>query len=387
MKLYFINPHSHHSYFSCLALSRSAPVRILCPPLALQLLDRQWRTDGLQLRAPSLISWPADLLAIAVFLLFKLNLCSETFYIRLFILASWLLLKLERGDQLVYHYQDYLLPILRRSSARRRFICELIIEPIPGEPNYDRSLQAAQQACKVLLPTREMQVSLYSAGIQALLAPYGGDKQIYRSSSLLRGYKILSPLPLPAPTLRIAARSNSFRKGLDILLYALAELDRRLASNQASFSVPVVEVYVCGAISEPDLLRQFNDLETTLLLSGRIALSYRQFSPDAYLNLLQNFDLFVMPSRQESASLAALEALYMGAPSLLSKACGIELFLPSAHGLYIEPLTPDLLAEHLFHILQNPEYLGSWSAQLVKDRSLFSWDRYLQVVGDTVMPR
>ena len=392
MKLYFINPHAHHSYFTCLALSRSAPVRLLCPPLTLQLLDRQWRTDGLQLRAPSLISWPADLLAIVVFLLFKLNLCSETFYIRLFILASWLLLKLERGDQLVYHYQDYLLPILRRPCARRRFICELIIEPIPGEQNYAGSLQAAQQAIKVFLPTRMMQAALYSAGIPTFLAPYGGDKQIYRRSSLSKATLLpkaitkKSEVSIYIPHLRIAARANSLRKGLDFLLLALVDLDQRLSAIQTESVLMAIEIHICGAISEPILLQQFNDLAIKLRLSGRIALSYRQFPPDAYLELLHNSDLFVMPSRKEGSSLAALEALYIGIPCLLSKACGVEVFISGKHGWNVDPLTADVLADQLFSILQSPECLDSWSARLVQDKSLFSWDGYLQVVGESVEP-
>lgn len=371
-KIIFVNPFTHHSYFTILALSACGPVEVLCPPLILQLWLGHWRREALSLRRSFLGVFFAQPLALVAYGLFSLRCISENFYLHCFYLAARIVL-LQPGAQLVYVFQDYMLPLMARTHPQRRFISEFIIQISPDLANYRSSVCAAQLAQRVVAPTSLIQAELKDHGVEVVLAPYGGDKSRYRR---LHHKVFITPKPdeltpsVPVASNRflIAARANTFRKGLDLLLEALKQLDHHWPADLQT----KVEVVICGPVVE---------MQRLLAVSDRISISSGQLSQDAYLELLHQADLFVMPSRLEGSSPAALEALWLGVPALLTANCGVESFQPGEHGLLIDPPTAPVLSDHLRQVLLHPELLSTWRHTLARDRHRFTWNRYLATVA------
>ena len=370
----FVNPHSHHAYFTCLALSRLGPVQILCPPLLLQLWLGQWKREGLRIEGSFIGTVVATPLALAAFLLYRLKLLSEASYCQGLALAAGLLAR-RRTRTLIYVYQDYLLPLLRANGAHP-VVVEMIIGTSPAQPNYSSTLEALQHASLVVAPCRQILEDLPSQSVPVQLAPYGGNKAAYRgraSPLLIRDHPVRG-----TRSLTIAARAHDHRKGIDILLGALARLQQQ--PIQGAISLRIV---ICGPVVNQAYLREITVLNQNI--SGlQLQIQTGQLSQDSYLDLLQEADLFVMPSRLEGTSPAALEALWMGVPAILSPQCGVDHFRAGAHGRLIDPNTPENLAGILADILSHPQHLSDWRHQLEQDRGLYSWDSYFEGMGKGV---
>ena len=370
LRIIFVNPHTHHAYFTCLALSRLGTVQILCPPLLFQLWLGQWKRKGIR-AGGSLIGWGfATPMALVAFLFYKLKILSEASYCKGLMLAAGLLLKGEERS-LLYVYQDYLLPLLR-SSEGHSVVVEMIIGTDPAQANYTSTLEALHRASLVLAPSHQILNAGIPKSVPILFAPYGGDKAAYRGNASALPRRDHSAIGVRSLT--IAARAHDYRKGIDILLGALARLQQQTV--QGSICLRVV---ICGRVMNQTYLRKIISLNRQASdLSLQIFTG--QLSQDSYYSLLQQADLFVMPSRLEGMSLAALEALWMGVPAVLSPHCGVHQFRAGVHGQFTDPNTAETLACILKQILSSPQQLFEWRQQLEQDRGLYSWDSYLQRV-------
>lgn len=381
----FVNPYSHHSYFTVRALSSLGASEVLCPPLILQLLLGHWRRDALSIRWSMTGVLIAQPLSILSYLLHSYRLIPESLYLACFRLAARLLLFGSNSCQIVYGYQDYLLPIVLASKGSFAFICECIIQIPLGQLNRQSSLLAARRARLVLAPTTRIQEEFDCEGIPVILAPYGGDKSCYRTSGRLHAGKPLQPDGRHSQgsgslELLIAARANTRRKGADILFEALEQLDEHWPPDVQAR----IQVVICGTLSESALLKDLHRLEHRLASSQRIAIRTGQLTQDCYLDLLMKADLFIMPSRLEGSSPAALEALWMGVPALLSSSCGIEAFQSGEHGLILDPLSSHALQQALLTLLADQKSLEVWRLNLQRDTKKFTWDGYMQTVSTAV---
>jgi glycosyltransferase involved in cell wall biosynthesis len=177
------------------------------------------------------------------------------------------------------------------------------------------------------------------------------------------------------PSIRIIARSHSFRKGADVLFGALPLLDSLLSN---SGSLALIDVLVCGSISEPVLKSEFHRLVHRLSGTERVSIKCKQLSQSSFSQQLAISDLFVMPSRLESTSLAALEALWHGLPSILTPQCGVDDFVDARHGILLPDHESLSLANAILSFCLKPEKLISYRNFLVQDRALFSWNRYFK---------
>jgi glycosyltransferase involved in cell wall biosynthesis len=370
----FANPHLHHSYFTVLSLSRIGRVVLLCPPLQLEFILRRWRLGNLRLTCPSLTVFLCQAISLITFLCFKASIISEYHYI--FVLTALVNLITRRHSGLFWvHYQDY----IQLSCASRRHIamdiCELIIESDPTQLNWNSTSLSVLNAQAVIVPTSTvLPVDLDSSKI-VLIAPYGGNKVSY-----LSGHKHSHHFPSGSHqrkshnTFLIAARSNSFRKGIDILTDAVIQLDKLLPKNSSR----KVLICICGNVSEPSSILHLHECQARLTSSrSSITVVARQYSQHSYFSLLSIADLFVMPSRLEGSSPAALEALWAGVPCILSSHCGVHKFKNKSHGLQLESNSSDCLASSMKNVLDSPDLVSKWKSALAADQSIFSWDAYL----------
>jgi glycosyltransferase involved in cell wall biosynthesis len=257
----------------------------------------------------------------------------------------------------------------------------LIIATDTFQPNYSSTLASIHSSSVVVLPTPSLAGLVPPSHANYVIAPYGGNKaQYFASQKSVKDSPTLSmddghELLLPPSSIRIIARSHSFRKGCDILFGALLYLDSLLAS---SVSLAPIDILVCGSLREPQLRSDYQRLVDRLNGSCRVSIKCKQLSQSSFSEELATSDLFVMPSRLESTSLAALEALWHGLPSILTPQCGVDDFVDARHGILLPDHESLSLANAILSFCLKPEKLISYRNFLVQDRALFSWNRYFQ---------
>lgn len=130
------------------------------------------------------------------------------------------------------------------------------------------------------------------------------------------------------------------RKGIDVLLEALARLDRRGVRPCA---------WIAGEGEERSALearaRELS-LENVRFLGRR----------SDHWELLQAADVLAMPSRREGLGVAVLEAFAAGCPVVASRVGGLaETIVHDFNGLSVAAEDPDALARELERMLANPE--------------------------------
>jgi glycosyltransferase involved in cell wall biosynthesis len=173
--------------------------------------------------------------------------------------------------------------------------------------------------------------------------------------------------PHPRPYILAYGRLNSI-KGFDLLLQAFA---------QAARDLPEIDLVLAGDGEEKEHLhKQAIDLAIT----GRVKF-FGQASPQEIVRLLNGAYLVIVPSRQESFGLAALEAMAAGKPVLATRVGGIPEFLPEYGNILVAP-DAESIGEGLVRMINNPK-IGMQNQANRQQAARFTWEeasrRYLQV--------
>jgi glycosyltransferase involved in cell wall biosynthesis len=388
-KACFINPFLNHSYLTVRALSANYSVTLFCPPLQLQLLFNVWEIRPLSIAAQTPRSFIVSSLLILSFTFYRLGLLSERLYLSSFELFLPLATKRFNSEWIFFYYQDYVAELLHKFNSSSKRICELIIQTDPQCSNYTSTLRAIELSSLVICPTRKMAFLCDKISKTPVIAPYGGNKYEFIANSFFTTSFLTSCLDYGMPTkdttapFRIVARSNTRRKGLDVLLGALPIIESSLNTALHSRSI---DILICGRIHELDLYNDFLDAESSLKLANRVTLKFGHYNHSQFHTLLSKADLFIMPSRLESTSLAALEALWHAVPSILSNECGLDIFIPGSYGILLSDLNPSTLARAIVSSYTNPIFLTHCRSQLITDRDLFTWQQYFNAYSRLISP-
>lgn len=161
------------------------------------------------------------------------------------------------------------------------------------------------------------------------------------------------------------------KKGLDVLLPAMAELRREL---------PEARLLLAGSGSgayERTVRREIGKLglEDTVATPGFLEGREKQ-------RALASSDVFVLPSRQENFGVAAVEAMDAGLPVVVTRGVGIWREIERAGAGLVVERTPEAVASALMDLLADPERrqrMGGDGRALVRER--FSPD----VVGERLV--
>lgn len=378
----FLSPHKHHSFFTVLALSSTEEVKILCPALSLSLLLHEWHSSGLRIAKLTYHERFLSLLALALYILFKVKLLSQSTYRRFFQkLANHLIAEITSPSKIVF-YQDHF-SFSECIASKHILICELIIDSRPGFSNWIPTLDSGSRASIVALPCTSMQHIPLTLKKPFVLTPYGGNLADYRHKSNHNLSAFLDTADIDSPfTIQILARSNSYRKGFDLLYESLLLFENYLLTTDKSYQIIV---RIAGSIQEPKMQRIYRSAQQQFTVHNKVKLQAQQYSTDEYLSVIRKSDLFIMPSRLEGSSYSALEALYLETPSILSRECGINNFKPNYHGILLDDLTSKSLYCALCEIVQNINILSFWRNQLRKDSSLFTWNPYIRAYQHSIL--
>lgn len=141
------------------------------------------------------------------------------------------------------------------------------------------------------------------------------------------------------------------KKGLRILLQAMAELARR-------YGQPPCQLLIVGdgpSRHELELLREQLGLSSWIVFTGS-----RRDIP----RVLHALDVFVLPSLYEGFGIAILEAMAAGTPVIATAVGGIpEFVLPGETGLLVEPENIEALADAIDRLLSHPQQAQAMGAK------------------------
>jgi glycosyltransferase involved in cell wall biosynthesis len=189
----------------------------------------------------------------------------------------------------------------------------------------------------VVAPSRAAAAALRSAGLEAGVVPNG--------------------VPLPASVRRrdgggrlvIGTVGTICRgKGSDAFVAAAEQVRRAL---------PDAEFRMIGApAAEPE-----RSWAQALIASARAG-GVRWGTTDDVFAELRDWDLFVLPSRQDAFPLAVLEAMASGLPVVASRVGGIPEQVTPETGVLVEPGDGDALAAAIVELARQPDRLSAMGA-------------------------
>lgn len=379
---YFINPYRNHSLITLYAISQASRVFMLCPPARLQIWMNGKAKNSLCLakmsRQQSIIEWACLLL----FLLFKIKVIGPDQYTKIFACLSDIFVEGERST--VIYYQDYLHATNYKNRRIAKKICEFIIDVDKSDGNWQKSYAAIKAADLVIAPTSSMVEFISKYRRQGVVqAKYGGNycdyiSTIGRKSSKVKELESIKNDSKLSECLFIVARCNSYRKGVDRMFNAIRCLHEIIQKNvEIGHGVQRVHILIAGNIVEKEYVRESRSLINSLKRCKLIGLEATHLSRYEYMEVLGYADLFIMLSRRESTSLAALEALHKCTPCLLTPECGVEGFIDGRHGRLINE--DGELADVLRSIVSKNGIndISRWKEFLKIEQDNFSWSHYI----------
>ena len=387
--VYFINPFRNHSLITAYTLSIQKPIKLLCPPLLLKVWTRHDIRKKLNLDRRSFRQNIVLALSVFLFILTKVRLLSCDKYVQCFaLLARWYV---EDKDATIIYYQDYLHPWINSDKYTGEKICEFIIDIGSSDENWGKSVLAIRSASCVVVPTRKLWgiIKNVRSDLNVVHAPYGGDLVQYagrnaNNSKLYTTWKDKTINWHRKKESIIVARCNTFRKGADRLFEIVKHLED-LYGNAEDVRIheTKLNIVIAGRVEETELAMQYNSLLTHLSKRKIIEMYTLDFDVDTYWMLLAQADMFIMLSRKESASLAALEALWSGVPSFITTECGIDVFENNKHGIVADCNDLENLAYKIHRVLTaERETLSMWRENLLRDKNRFTWENYIDRYQD-----
>jgi len=149
----------------------------------------------------------------------------------------------------------------------------------------------------------------------------------------------------------------SFKKGLDLLLEAVAE-------------IPQVHVAIVGPDDGDGTLPRLEALRGRLRLNGRVHL-LPPFDDQQPRQLYGEADVFVLPSRNESFGMVAAEAAAAGTPVVVTDQCGVAALLESA--AVVVPPHAERIREGIVRLLADPGLRAQLASAGREVARTFSW--------------
>lgn len=146
------------------------------------------------------------------------------------------------------------------------------------------------------------------------------------------------PNNTPHPLTFVTTGSLIYRKGFDLLIEALHRINNQLPKG-----------WQCNIIGGGEKMAELQQQIDEAQLNNQIHL-VGQKNKQEIVQLLQQSDIFVLPSRNENFSVAVLEALACGLPVIASICGGIRECIADHNGLLFSVDDKDALANAILHM-------------------------------------
>ena len=169
-------------------------------------------------------------------------------------------------------------------------------------------------------------------------------------------------------------------KGLDLLVAAIGKLQESGVGENLRFVLAGPES------SKAQESRSLRDMVAALPRPSQVEFIGPRYGKDKWITL-NNFDVFVLPSRTEGMPVVGLEAMACGRPCLFTKATNMAGVIEAARGGWGCETTVEGIYEGLMEVAEASdealEALGEGARQYVRQH--FTWsvvaERYLEMVS------
>ncbi|MGB0386809.1 MAG: glycosyltransferase [Ardenticatenaceae bacterium] len=220
---------------------------------------------------------------------------------------------------------------------------------------------------------RQHMLDLYDADpCKIEIVPCGVDLSLFRP---IRQEEARDELEIPADKKLIlfVGRIDPV-KGLDTLLRAIALLVEQQPALRQRLMLGIV-----GGNAEDDLedmnaeMRRLRTLRDQLALRDVVTFLGGQ-AQETLPYFYAAADVVAVPSDYESFGMVALEAMACGTPVIASKVGGLTYTIRNGkNGLLIPPRRPDILANKILELLQNPSLRTRIGQEAIKRAERFGW--------------
>lgn len=274
---------------------------------------------------------------------------SKSLRNRISILRKWHFININQPDIIHFAFSgiaaEFHEVMALETRAKLFFSCRGSAEkirPLIDEKRYKKLQMAFKYADRVHCVSEDMRKTV---------AEYGGTKQntfinhpsinTKRFSFNKRSHKYLKSKNVPFKIL--STGRLHFQKGY---VYAL------LAVKQLSQQGINLEYNICGAGPEEGLIKYM----IKELGLGSLVKLHGKVSGNIVRSMLEETDIFLLPSIYEGIANAALEAIASGVPLLTTRAGGMnEVIQNKENGIIVDRFSADLLAKGITFLHSNPE--------------------------------
>ena len=166
----------------------------------------------------------------------------------------------------------------------------------------------------------------------------GIDTELYRPASLSEKNKIKKKLGIKNEKIILCFGHDSYRKGLDISIKILDDLNMKN-----------VKLYILGIDKKNATIEKEN-----VIFLGKVF-------EDEKIKIMKISDAFIAPSRYEGFSVAVLEAMSCGIPTIISKNTNVGEIIKNKEAIVIDSLDYKKYSFYLRKILNDDKLNNSMS--------------------------
>jgi hypothetical protein len=167
----------------------------------------------------------------------------------------------------------------------------------------------------------------------------------------------------------IIVSRQELAKGTDILIRTLPYVRRKFGN---------VGLDVVG---DGSALPRFKKIAENMGLRDSVTFHGR-LNHQRVIDLLQQADLFCLPTQSESFGKAILEALSCGLPVVTTRVPVLLRLVGSRCGVVVNERTPDALAEAITWCLSDPDYYQRMSREALRTARSYSLERWCDIVRE-----
>lgn len=150
-------------------------------------------------------------------------------------------------------------------------------------------------------------------------------------------------------------------KRLDLLLLAFSEL-----------SLPDTKLVIVGPAEDDKYVEHLKKMQSELGLSQRVIFPGPLFGQDK-VAALASADIFVLPSEHENFGIAAVEAIAVGTPVIITQECGVAPHLRDRVGLVVRPDYREL-RDAMAELLTNQKLHNAFRSNCLSVAAEFGWE-------------
>lgn len=231
-------------------------------------------------------------------------------------------------------------PYLRRRGRVRKAATDYL---------WQRRMLEGAAALQVATDDEASLIQDIAPGVLRLVLPLGIHVEAFRRPADPRAFRKAHLGDSEAPVV-LALGRLARKKGLDILVRALARLDARPDA-----------VLVLAGPDDEGLEPKLRALARELGIADRVFFPGMLFE-DQRLEALAAATVWALPSHTENFAIAALEALAAGVPVIVSPAVNLAPLLREGSAAVVAAATPEAFATSIGELLASPERRSSLSA-------------------------